>query len=438
MARARPRWRGAGHDHHHRPHQRPPAADATLAPASASASGRAAVGSVCGVSADGGGVLFSSPAINLASGDVTANPNGLAALFVKDFNGNGVTRVATGLSRNGLPCRAFTPNANAIFFVDEVPVGTPNVRGFDATEPAIMVKNLGTGVRTRVTPPLATFSNVDRYEFAGVSDDGLRVAFIAQPARTCSGFDCTANGPARMLLRDVATGQRISLERQVRFTTSQGVVDGDALLSPGGRTLAFTSRVDYPEAGDAVVGSDVDAVNLASGNVRLVNTDAAGRQLGVSGPTNPNYAVQAFLSNGSKVVLFISGDTSAGRAGVYLKDLAGGAINRVLDPNLTYSVGSRSALSFSDDARKVAYIESTGNSQTGTSVARVRDVATGALVNAATLGNDAVGNGPVITAVWLSRDGRAAALANHATNLVAGANSAEQRVYRKLFPRRVR
>ena len=43
----------------------------------------------------------------------------------------------------------------------------------------------------------ADIPNVGSYQFAGISDDGLRLAFIAQPTRSCSGYDCTAAGPAR-------------------------------------------------------------------------------------------------------------------------------------------------------------------------------------------------------------------------------------------------
>lgn len=211
------------------------------------------------------------------------------------------------------------------------------------------------------------------------------MAFIAQPTSTCSGFDCTALGPVRVLLRDLATGALINLESQVRFTTAQGVADGGAWLSPNGRTLAFSSRADYPQAGDTNSKSDMFALDIASGNVQLVSTDAAGQQLTVPGfaGSGPTWGVQAFLSNSSKIA-FYSDNTSAEPAGVYVKDLA-----------------------------------------------------TGALVNAATLTNGTVGNGKTTTNVLLSRDGRAAAFGSNSTNLLGGVSplgGAELRAYRKLLP----
>lgn len=394
-----------------------PVTDATLALASASASGQAANygGSNCGVSADGSKVLFTSYASNL----VTGSADFMDDLFLKDFNDNSITRVVTAAS-NSFACLALTPDANTVVFIADAPNGVVTALGFEGSEPAIMVKNLSTGQQTRVTPLRSAFANVDAYQFAGVSDDGLRVAFIAQPTFTCSGYDCIANGPARMLLRDLASGALVNLESQVRFTTSQGVADGDALLSPNGQTLAFSSRAAYPEAGDTTAGSDVYALDIASSTVRLVNTDAAG--------------VQSFLANSSKLAFLITYDTSVGPAGVYVKDLNSGALDRVLDHNLLTSLlSNRTRLSFSDDGRRVAYVESSGGGLTATYIPRVLDIATGVRVNAATLSDGTVGNGLTTTNVLLSRDGNAAAFGNNSTNLLGGLSTVQQ-VYRKLLP----
>jgi Tol biopolymer transport system component len=413
-----------------------PASDSTLALASASATGRAVDGDVCAVSGDGGKVLFTSSSDTLVSGD---NRPFLADIFLKNFNGNGVMRAVTTGSRS-LACLAMTPDANTVVFAADASNGQVDVLGNSGTESAILVQNQTTGQQTRVTPLLSSFPNVSSYQFAGISDDGQRVAFIAQPTRSCSGYDCTALGPARMLVRDLSTGQLINLENQVRFTTAQGVADGDAWLSPNGRLLAFSSRVDYPQIGDTNAKSDVFALDIATGNVRLVSTDVAGIQLSIPGffGGGPTWGVQTFLSNSGKIAFYTDYPTSAGPAGVYVKDLATGALNRVLDRNLTFRNGNRAALSFSDDGRKVAYVEDNGlGGSFSRSLPRVRDVATGALLNAATLTNGTVGNGRTTTNALLSRDGRVAAFSNNATNLLGGAapfGGAELRAYRKLLP----
>ena len=411
----------------------PPATDTTLALASATASGTAVGGETCAVSANGGKVLFTSASSKLV------DPTPFEAdIYLKDFNGNGVTLVVANSSRS-VACLAMTPEANTVVFVDRATNGKVDTLGNSGSELAILVKSVSTGVQTRVTPLLSSLANVDHFQFAGVSDDGLRVAFIAQPTRTCSGYDCTANGPARMLVRDLASGALINLESQVRFTTSQGFADGDAWLSPNGRTLAFSSRVPYPQAGDTNPSRDIFALEIASGNVRLVNTDAAGRQITFTGSPDisANFSVQAFLSNGSRVAFFADFDTSAGPGGVFAKDLATGALTLVLNRSLTSTFGNRGPLSFSDDGRKVAYVEGSGGGTTYRELPRVVDLITGARVNAATLSNGTVGNGLTNTNVLLSRDGRTAAFSNNSTNLLGGVSplgGAELRAYRKLLP----
>ena len=413
----------------------PPATDTTLALVSASAASQAAEGNPCAVSADGSKVLFTSSADSLVGVDPSPfRPD----IYLKDLNGNAVTRVVNGFSLS-LTCLAMTPDAATVVFIAPATNGRVDVLGNSGTELAILVKNVSTGVQTRVTPLLSSLPNVDAYQFAGISDDGSRVAFIAQPTRTCSGYDCTANGPARMLLRDLATGQLINLESRVRFTTSQGLADGSAWLAPNGLTLAFSSRADHPEAGDNNPKSDVFALDIATGNVRLVSSDAAGNPLTFPGFTGigPVWGVQDFLNNSGQIAFSTDLDTSVGPAGVYVKNLATGALNRVLGSNLTYSAGNRAALSFSDDGRRVAYTECTGGGITHLCLPRVLDLATGASLNAATLSNGTVSNGRVTTSVLLSRDGRAVVFGNNATNLLGGVSplgGAELRAYRKLVP----
>lgn len=397
------------------------ASEETLALVSASASGKAARGSLCGVSADGSKALFSSDANNLISGDVAFTPD----LFLKDLNSNGITRVV-----HGTPfCLALTPDANTVVYTVQAP----------SIYPPIYVKNLSTGAEILVTPPASNFPNVAGYEFAGVSDDGLRVAFIAQPTASCRLYDCVALGPARMLVHDLATGQLINLENQVRLSTSQGRAAGNARLSPDGRALAFTTYAPYPELGDNNTASDVFVFDLDTGDTRWVNTDGTGNRVGFTGfqGDGPAFGVQDHLANGSKIAFFAGSGTNAGAAGIYVKDLASGALARVLGTQANI-VGYRASISFSDDGLKAAYVASTpGNSQTSVRTPAVVDIATGAVLNAATLSNGTVGNGRTTVSVLLSRDGNAAAFDNDSTNLLGGrprGGGTELRAYRKLLP----
>ena len=148
-----------------------PTTDATLALASASASGQAVDGDVCAVSADGGKVLFTPSSNTLVAGDVRPFA---ADIFMKNFNGNGVTRAVTTVSRT-LTCLTITPDASTLVFIANATNGQVDVFGNSGTEPAIMVKNLATGQQTRVTPLLSSLANVSGFQFAGVSNNGTRL-----------------------------------------------------------------------------------------------------------------------------------------------------------------------------------------------------------------------------------------------------------------------
>lgn len=413
----------------------PPPPDTNLQLVSTNSAGQAIDGAVCGVSADGGKVLFAT-----LNGDFSR-----PQLFLKDFNGGSSTRVVSPSSPSvQVSCLGMTPDAATVVFIDGAPNGIRDFLGREGSEAAIKTKNLLTGAETRITPMLSTLPGASRFQFAGVSDDGRRVAFIAEPTFTCVLYVCNATGPTRMFVRDVGTGELINLDSQVRLSTSQGRVDGNALLSPDGKSLAFSTRAPYPELGDGNTNrGDVFVLNLVDNTVQMVSTDANGQQISITGfgetGLGPTYGVQSFLSDSKRVAFRSPAALNVGPASVYAKSLVTGALERVLPdgfsvdfPNVNVN-GVRADLSFSDDGRKVAYVQRS-NTNPGAHVPTVIDLTTGARLNTASLSNGTTGNGSISGGMLISRDGRAAAFDNNSTNLVAGASTSVIRTYRRLLP----
>lgn len=414
----------------------PPVADSNLQLVSTNTAGTAIDGEVCGLSANGGKVLFRSR-------NGTFEPE---QLFVKDFNGNTTTRVVTGSSPFvKLTCLAMTPDANTVVFIGGAPNGITDYLGREGVEPAIKVKNLLTGVETRVTPMLGTLPSATKFVFAGVSDDGQRVAFIVEPTFSCVLYSCTATGATRMFVRDLGTGALINLDEQVRLTSGQGQVDGNALLSPDGKSLAFSTRAPYPELGDRNTNrSDVFVLTLASNTVRLLTADANGEQITIRGfaetAGGPTFGVQSFFANSTRVAFRSSADLNVGNANIYAKDLVTGALTPVMPagfsvdfPNVNVN-GIRADLSFSEDGRRVAYVPRSNTNPQPPARPTVLDLTNGATLNAATLTNGTTGNGTVNLGMLLSRDGRVTAFDNNSTNLVAGTSTNVVRTYRRLLP----
>ena len=182
--------------------------------------------------------------------------------------------------------------------------------------------------------------------FAGISDDGRLAAFIAEPTFSCRVYDCTPTGPTRMFLRNLVTGELINLDSQVRLTSGQGQVDGNALLSPDGNSLAFSTRAPYPELGDGNTNrSDVFVLNLVTNTVHMASTDANGQQLTIKGfaPTagGPTYAVQSFLSDSTRVAFRSGAALNVGPASVYAKSLVTGALDRLLPAGFSVGLSQR-------------------------------------------------------------------------------------------------
>ncbi len=405
-----------------------PLPDTNLQLVSTNTANQAVDGAVCGISADGGKVLF-------ATRNSTRNGNfEPTQLFIKDFNGNSSTRVVSPSAPSvQVSCLAMTPDATTVVFID-------------GAEAAIMAKNTLTGVETRITPPLTTLPGATKFRFAGISDDARTAAFIVEPTFTCLLYSCTATGPTRMFLRNLVTGELINVDSQVRLTSGQGQVDGNALLSPDGKSLAFSTRSPYPELGDGNTNrSDVFVLNLVNNTVQMVSTDANGQQITIRGFAStaggPTFGVQSFLSDSKRIAFRSSADLNIGPASVYAKNLVTGALERVLPagfsvdfPNVNVN-GFRADLSFSDDGRRVAYVQRT-NTNPGAHVPTVIDLTNGARLNPATLSNGTRGNGTISGGMLLSRDGRAAAFDNNSTNLVAGAGDSRSfilRTYRRLL-----
>ncbi len=149
--------------------------------------------------------------------------------------------------------------------------------------------------------------------------------------------------------------------------------------------------------------------------------------------------MQSFLSNSTRIAFRSSASLNVGSASVYAKDLVTDELTKLLPegfsvnfPNVNVN-GFRADLSFSDDGRKVAYVQRT-NTNPGAHVPRVIDLASGASLNPASLGNGTTGNGTVSGGMLISRDGAAAAFDNNSTNLVAGTSGNVQRTYRRLLP----
>ena len=376
-------------------------------------------GAPCGVSRDGNLVAMVSSSSNLVAGD----SNNEADIFLKNLQTGAISRVnttATGQQmRSGafLACHAMTPDGTWVVFRSATGAGgSPYVPG-PAPEVALLAKNTRTGALLRVTPPLQSVPNTAGYTFHSVTDSGSHVAFTAQPTNRYVGpYSYVANGPARLMVYERAGGSVRDLSTVARLDVGglPQASPNTAALSPDGDRIAFTSRVDHPEAGDSNGKSDVFVLDLESDNLVLASTDADGTQSVFDGGfQSPPHTVYRFTADGRELLYYPQHDSSIGPAGVYAKDL----VQQGLRPLLVDvpGVDLYSPLSFDESASKALLVR---RSALGYDIAYLRDLASGAEQRVDTTAAGVVGNGRYARGV-LSAAGDQVAFTTDANNLVS-------------------
>jgi hypothetical protein len=406
---------------------------------SSTATGLARSGDVCAVSGDGSVVLFTNNSDSLLAGDAN---NFATDVFAKNLRTGAVARATTTttgatLSRQNATCLGLTPDGRFAAFM--AVTGGSSAYEFPVVpaETAIFVKDLTTGVLRQATPPLTSLPTTAGWQFAGMSSDGRRVAFVALPSSTyLGGYETQANGPARMLVSDLsnpASLRLINLEAQVRLSLSQASLTGDAHLSPDGRQLVFATQANYPELGDNNNQNDVFAVQVDTGALRRVNTDVSGNVITGLGLFGPNYGVQGFIEQGRRVVLYLGGDSSAGAAGLYGKHLDTGELRPLLATGGMRISGNgvRVDVSLSDAGTRAVFVRRSANNRYAPDVPVLRNLTTGQESNLATTAAGTVTNSNITTQALVSANGSTAVFANSGTNLGTANRNFELRVYAK-------
>ncbi len=358
----------------------------------------ATIGSVtCAVSADGSLVLFQSQAANLVAGDT----NGVDDLFLKNLNSAAVSRVSTQSSGAQLAAggnclgTTMTPDGRVV--------------GFNSGS-AVFVKNTQTGVLIEASPPAATVPQVSGFFGAAISDDGTRIVFLTLPETTYVGAYQFVNVvPARLMLRDLGNASLVTLATDNGSTAQGEVVSNRFAISPDGTRVAFVSSSASLVAGDTNAKADVFVRELATGATLLASSTSDGVPAITTVCCSAAYWRPSFVSN-TRLAFGTGQPSSLGESGLYLKDLASGALSLVLD---NADGGSDAVLS--GNAGKVAFTRLYSGFEARVFV---RDRSTGqeTLVSASSSGVASGGNagGPVI-----ARDGSRAAFGSNARNLVS-------------------
>ncbi|MFG1343837.1 VCBS domain-containing protein [Xanthobacter autotrophicus DSM 431] len=258
-------------------------------------------------SADGTRIAFVSGASNLVAGDT----NGHADLFIKDLATGVVTRIssdAPGAGFAGIPSNAtFSPDGSKIAFFAFASEVSPGI----FSTPSIYLKDLATGEVT-----LASGANASD-NVVVFSPDGTKVAFLSDPWNVIPG---AAHASAQLFVKDLTTGELTLVSSDAAGIMGNGLTSGSFAFSPDGTSMVFSSASSNLVPGDTEGISDIFIKDLTTGAVARFAQNPTGMSFD---PTfSPDGAYLVFASGASNLV---AGDTN-GQADVFMLPLAASSV----------------------------------------------------------------------------------------------------------------
>ncbi|MGF7173000.1 Calx-beta domain-containing protein [Azospirillum doebereinerae] len=344
------------------------------------------------ISGDGRYVAFISSASNLVSGDI----NGQADLFVKDLQTGIATRIempafnATASKRVGV--LAFSDDGGKLLYTS---VGL-QTSGYDYPLTSIHIRDIATGTETSFNAGTSSISDL------GLSADGRTLTQVNQSVGIHQGQSTS------VVVTDLETNTVRSFGDSgspMPWTANAPVVSADGSL------LAYTNQ------------GALRLHNLETNAVERIDRLPDG-----SLPGNGASTAQAFSADG-RYVLFTSSLSGldagkGGSAGVYVRDLQTGVTRLVSTAaDGTPANGSSSGVAFGTDGKSVLFTSTGSNLVDGdTNGARdvfLKDLETGAVRRLSVAADGAELNAGV-GQVSLSADGTRILFDTAASNVVGG------------------
>lgn len=347
-----------------------------------------------GFSPDGSHLLFWSRSTNLAPGATSSS----SELYLKDLATGTVSVVSADASgvegnsdssnpNNASQILMFSPDGSKVVFES---AATNLVVGSNGHQ-QIFIKDLTTGAVTIVSLDAGGLQgNANSMNFT-FSPDGTKVAFDSASTNLIAG-GTTGN---QVFVKDLTTGAVTLVS-----TDSGGVAGNGAssfpVFSPDGTRVAFVSTSTNLAAGATNTHFQVYVKNLQSGATVAASVDANGIEANNDSlypMFSPDGSKLAFNSISTNLVLNVPSFNSE----VYVKDLALGTITLVsTDSNGVPANGNSTQLgAFSPDSTKIAFQSASTNLVSGANGANqvfVKDLLTGAITLVSASAAGVIGN----------------------------------------------
>jgi hypothetical protein len=280
------------------------------------------VSSVASVTDDGRFVFFNSSATNLVGGDT----NGALDVYMRDTLTGTTTRVST--ASDGSQATGASQNVDVTgngAFIGFQSTATNLVGGDSNGFSDVFVKNLSSGVVTRISVADDESQANGNSLVARLSDDGNRASFVSS-ASNLTATD--SNGAVTdVFVRDIAAGTTTLVSASTGGGSGNGQSFG-ASISGNGRYVVFESSASDLVAGDTNGVSDIFVRDLQTNTTTRVSAAGDGSQ-------GNQLSSQSVISADGRYVVFMSladnlvqGDTN-GLRDIFLKDMVTGNVTRL-------------------------------------------------------------------------------------------------------------
>ena len=371
------------------------------------------------LSDDGRWVVFESSSPNLVENDT----NAASDIFLFDRLARTTTRVSQGSSggqANGGSSRpVISPNGRYVVFDS---AASNLVDGDTNGVEDIFLNDRQAGITERVSvDSAAAQGNDSSFGQSSISGDGRFVAFSSFASNLVPG---DTNGAWDAFVRDrqASTTARVSVNSSGVQGGSGGAATG---LSGDGRFVALYSNSGNLVAGDTNGTWDIFVHDRGAATTTRVSVDSSGNQANGHSAGATISGDGRFLAFFSLATNLVPGDSNQAWD-VFVHDRQTGSTTRAsVDGAGAQGNGASYRPAISDDGRFVAFYSLASNldapDQNATTDAFVRDRQTGTTTRISVdslgmEGNDASGD----SRPYLSSDGRYAAFASRASNLVGG------------------
>ena len=259
-----------------------------------------------------------------------------------------------------------------------------------------------------------------------LSGDGTLVAFSSNATNLR-----VPSGVSGVVVKNLVSGEFVLASSDTRGVSLAGNSFAPSLAADGSAVAFGTNGSEITDN----LNIQIAIKNLSNGDISVVSAAADGTQGNGNSGANPSISGDGRLVAFSSLATnLVANDTNA-TLDIFVKNVATGAITRASTAaDGTQGNGGSNVASLSTDGSRVAFQSDASNlvagDTNGTSDIFVKNLTTGAIVNASASANGAQGNG-ASTSASLSRDGTLVAFTSDASNLVAGDTNGRADVFVK-------